>query len=365
MYRKRIVELLALFLAAAVPAACSDDGGNNVDYDAGPDANLYDVPKYQVSGTVYDFYAGEAIAGPAEISVKGILPAPQAEIDGAQFTVDGILPSSVINLVASSGAQYRKTYNESIEVVNADLSGVQAKVLSETYLEQLATAFGVTPVPGTSILLVKVVDQAGSPRAGIPANAFYVNSAAAPRGPYFLNENKQAAPGLTATDASGYAIFYDLPLNADSTLLITGATGGNYTMIMPVSPAGADAVTLAKVVVVDGDIQPPIDVSFENQIVQIFTARGCTYCHSGGGQGRQDANLSLQGSPALMHKELTEEISPIWGITRVNAQYPEQSLILTLPGPTPDNHPNTTFANVNDPDYQLILGWIVEGAQLN
>jgi hypothetical protein len=351
-------------LAAAVPAACSDEGGN-VGYDGGPDANPYDVPKYQVSGTVYDFYGGEAIPGPAEISVKGILPAPQAEVDGAQFTIDGILPSSVINLVASSGAEYRKTYNESIEVVNADLTGVQAKVLSETYLEQLASAFGVTPVAGTSILLVKVVDQAGSPRAGIPADAFYVNLTAPPRGPYFLDGNKQAAPGLEATDASGYAIFYDVPLNADSTLLITGTPGGNYTMIMPVSPAGADAVTLAKVVVVDGDIQPPTNVSFENQIVPIFTARGCAYCHSGGGQGRQDANLSLQGSPSLMHAELTEELSPIWGITRVNADYPEQSLILTLPGPTPDNHPNTTFPNVNDPDYQLILGWIVEGAQLN
>lgn len=352
----RYTALFALLFATALVAACSDDTPDT------PDANPYAIPEHGVSGTVYDFYTGDAVAGPVEIEVKGLLPVPQPEINGAQFAFDGVPPSSVLNLVVSSGTDYRRTYNQSIEVVNGDLAGVQAKVLSESYLQTLAEGFGVTPEAGTSILIIKAVDETGAPRAGISANAFYVNNAAPPSGPYFLDENKQPAAALTATGPSGYAVFYNL----DATSLSVSASPiSNYTMTMPVSPAGADAVTLAEVVVVDGEIQVPTGVSFVNQIVPIFENRGCIYCHAGGGGGRQDGNLSLQGSPSLMYSELTEEISPRTGIIRVNLEYPEQSLILTLPGPTIDGHPNTTFASENDPDYQLILGWIIEGAQDN
>lgn len=360
----RFVALCAMFLAISLASACSEDANNNPPPpppDGGP--NPIDVPSYSVTGSVKDFYTGDYIIGNASITVKGLTPPPTVQATGYNFTIEGIPPSSVFYILSSSPPDYTDTYNQAVEVVDANLDNVTAKVLSDTYRTDLATAFGVTPAPGTGILLAKVVDEAYQPLAGVSADIFYVNDAAPAKGPYFLDANKQAAPGLDATSTSGYVIFYDIPAG---NVTVSAKAGSNYTLSMAVSPAAGDTVTLAEIKAVQGPIDPPPpEVSFVNDVLPIFEARGCVFCHSGGGGGRQDGNLSLQGGDNLIYTELTQEPSPNYDITRVNLDYPEQSLILTMPDFTLDNHPNTTFASEDDPDRKTILYWIQQGALQN
>jgi hypothetical protein len=265
--------------------------------------------------------------------------------------------------LSSSPPDYRATYNQAVEVVNADVSGVTAKVVSEAYLTALEDGFAVTPPAATGILLAKVVDETGAAREGIGAELFQINGQAPAYGPYFLDENKDPAPGLNATSASGYVVFFGVEAGPIS---VSSPAGSNYTLTMPVSPSAGNTVTLAYITAYAGEAPPlPVDVSFVNDVAPIFEARNCYYCHGGGGGGKQDGGLSLQGSPNLIYSELVEEISPGYRIVRVNLDYPSQSLILTLPGAEIDNHPNVTFASPTDPDYQLILAWITEGAQDN
>ena len=75
--------------------------------------------------------------------------------------------------------------------------------------------------------------------------------------------------------------------------------------------------------------------------------------------------LTLAGGDNLIHRELTVELSENHYVSRVNLDYPEQSLVLSMPlyEVPPDDHPVSVFANKDDPDYQTLLSWILNGAQ--
>ncbi len=91
------------------------------------------------------------------------------------------------------------------------------------------------------------------------------------------------------------------------------------------------------------------------------------FCHDGNGIGKDLGGLHLNGADEKMYKELAEEVSENHGTLRVDRNNPAQSLMLTMPGreDPPDVHPNVTFASADDPDYQMILAWITEGALKN
>jgi ribonuclease BN (tRNA processing enzyme) len=90
-------------------------------------------------------------------------------------------------------------------------------------------------------------------------------------------------------------------------------------------------------------------------------------CHSGNGPGKDLGNLTLNGGAPKVYTELTVEISPNFGTTRVDKTTPEKSLVLTMPSAEspPDPHPNVTFTGPTDADYMTILAWIKEGAKNN
>ncbi len=123
-----------------------------------------------------------------------------------------------------------------------------------------------------------------------------------------------------------------------------------------------------------GDVATPLDpgaeptptsnaVSYAADVYPAFEARGCTECHSGNGPGRDDGGLMLDSGSNPVHRELTEEESPNWGELRVNLSDGSASLLLRLPlGEAPHSK---IFDSTNDPDYELFLAWILEGAQKN
>lgn len=313
-----------------------------------------------VSGSVHDLQSGAPVTGTASISTTALVPAPRITVEGASFTLEGVPASSAFQILASVPPSHRATYSRVIEVASDDVDGVEIHVVSEQLLESLASGFGVTPSAAKGVLLMRLVDGAGMPKAGVPASDIVLANVAGATGPKFLDENMAPVPNATASTASGWVVFFEVP--AGVVALGTAATA-TTTLEMASSPVGAGAVTIASVTVKDGAPPAlPTNVSFAQQVFPIFTKRGCVACHSGGGPGKDLGGLMLDGGANLAHKELTQE-NP----ARANPQMPETSLVLTMPSAESpaDRHPNVTFTGPQDPDYLTILVWIREGAKLN
>lgn len=341
------VRNVAVVVLVAAVAACTFDG-----------SGLEDDGVLRVSGTVRDFATGETIDGVAGVIADGVSPSPPVTIDGGRFQIDGIPPFSVFHILSSSPPGYRPTYNIATEVFDRDLDGIAALVLPETYVAELAAAF---EVEATGILLGRAIDEAGNPRAGVPATAFEINNAEPLVGPFFLDAERRPAPDLDATSASGWVVFFEVP---PGQVAVTAAPGSGFTMLMAASPSAPTVVTLADIVVTDGALVRPRNISFTADVIPIFDGRGCAACHSGGGSGRDLGDLTLDGSAKLIHGELVEEISPLHLVTRIDRVAAAASLLLTMPSreDPPDAHPNVTFLSPDDPDYLTILVWIEEGA---
>ncbi len=313
-----------------------------------------------VSGTVHDFSSGDEITGAASVSTTALSPLPTVTVEGASFTIDGIPENSVFQILASVPTTHRATNSQVIEVTRSDLDGVKVPTVSEQFLSTLATGFGVTPSAANGVLLVHLVDGSGTAKANVDGGNLVLANAAGANGPKFLDAAMMPAPTATASTASGWAVFFEVPPGA---ITLAQAATADVTLDMATTPVGAGAVTIAEVKVTDGaPTTLPTNVSFMNQVYPIFTKRGCVACHTGGGPGKDLGGLMLDGSANLAFKELTQE-NPL----RANPSMPEMSLVLRMPSAEspPDAHPNVTFTGPTDPDYMTILAWITEGAKLN
>lgn len=347
--------------------ACGDDEGNAASGGGGgtgASGGGSVVEALAVSGSIVDFGDGAPIGTSGTVSVSGLNPAPTITVTGADFTISGVAPFSVFQILSGAPPDYRNTYNIATEVEDADVSGVEASVVSEAFVADLQNELGVTPAAGTGIVLGRVIDDAGMPRAGIDGGVFQLNDADPPTGPHFLDAQKVPDAALGETSGSGWVVFFDVPAGLVS---FSAAAGSGYTVVAAQSPVAANVVTLADITVSDGELMLPTNVSFGGDVVPIFAKRGCEVCHSGNSIGADLGDLALNGGNSKIHRELTEEISPNYDKTRVDLVEPANSLLLTMPSleDPPDAHPNATFASPTDPDYLILLGWITEGAKLN
>lgn len=344
---------LVLLLALVVGCGYESTGGD----DDGPLGG-----SRTVTGTVVDFETGAPVATTATVSTSGLLPSPDVTTDGASFTIVGVPDNSTFQILASVSPTHRATFGPSIDVLSADLADVQAPAVSEAFLTGLANAFNVTPSAATGVLIGRLVDGNGNPRAGVPANQLVL--AGGVEGPFFLDANLDPDDNLNASSASGYVVFFEV---LPGLVELGQAAAPTVSLAMPASPVDANTVTLAEIVVTDGAPgEPPTNVSLERDIMPIFrvggTGRGCAACHSGGGIGKDLGGLKLDGPVNQVYTELVEE-DP----TRVQVGTPENSLLLRMPAreDPADTHPNVTFASSADPDYVKILVWITEGAKKN
>jgi hypothetical protein len=230
-------------------------------------------------------------------------------------------------------------------------------VVSDAFIASLASGFGVTPSATKGIVLLHLVDAAGQPAAGVAATNFTI---AGTNGPHFLDAAMMPAAAASTSSSSGWVVFFDVP---PGVIGLSQGVSVSVTIDMPALPAAGNVVTIADGKVTAGAPVLPSNVSFSRQIVPIFSARGCVNCHSGGGIGKDQGNLTLAGSSNLIYKELVEERPN----TRVRVAAPETSLVLTMPSAEvpPDAHPNVTFTGPRDPDYLKLLVWIREGAKQN
>jgi hypothetical protein len=314
-----------------------------------------------VTGEVVDFQTGEPVASAASLGVSGVVPAPTITTQGATFRIEGVPDNSTFQILASAPPTHRSTFSPSVEVLLDDVSGVKAPVASEAFLQSLAQGFGVAPTAANGVLIGRLVDASGNPRAGVPAGELVI--AGNVDGPYFLDANLMPAPQATTSSASGYFVFFEV---SPGVVELAQAANAMFSLVMPASPVNPAGVTLVNVRVGDGPPELPTNVSFANDIIPIFavggTGRGCVACHSGGGPGKDQGGLNLGGGIELSYRELVEENN-----RRVRVGAPETSTLLTMPSreDPPDAHPNVTFASNTDPDYIKILVWIREGAKKN
>ena len=309
-----------------------------------------------VTGDVVDFQGGAPVSAGVSVTASGITPPPMIATQGSSFTITQI-PENALFQILSSATDYRPTFSEVIEVTTMDVTGVKARIVKSSYIDTIATAFGVTPSAAKGIVLVKLVDAQGNPRSGIAATSLDLPGATG--GPHFLDANGNAAVGAQMSTASGLVVWFDVTPGITEA---TQSATANLTVSMATSPVAANTVTLANATVVDGAPPAmPTNVSFANMVVPIFTARGCVACHSGNGGGKDLGGLQLDGGVNKVYMECVTE-DP----TRVVTATPETSLLLTKPlYESPPNHQTAIFQNKLDPDYVKIYVWIKEGAKNN
>ncbi len=333
---------------ALVAVGCGGDDGSTTEPPLGGSLT--------VTGDVVDFQTGAAVGTGVTVSSTGITPPPMVAVDGSMFTFTQVPENSLFQVLASA-TDYRPTYSQVIEALSDNISGVKAPILTNSYVDGLAAAFNVTLTATKGIVMVRLVDANGMPRAGIPANQLVLSGSST--GPFFLDANLNAAVGAQMSTASGYAVWFECQTGITEAGQAASAT---ITVNMPTSPVAAATVTLADALVTDGAPMPmPTNVSFSTQVFPIFSARGCVACHSGGGPGKDLGGLMLDAGVNLTYKECVTE-DP----TRVVTGTPETSLLLTKPlYESPPNHQTAIFQNTQDPDYQKIYVWIKEGAKNN
>jgi hypothetical protein len=333
-----------LVVSAVVASGC---GTNNLDPGDEPLGG-----SRTVHGSVVDFQSGMPVTVMG-VSVSGV-PNAMATPDGSNFTITQIPDNSVFQIGVYAPPDHRLTIGESVTVLDADLDGVKTSVVAEAYLSTLFTAFGVAPST-QGVLFVQLVDANGAPRGGIAGSNLVLAGA---NGPHFLDGNLMPAAG-TSSSSSGWAVFFNVPKGVAT---LGQAANATVTIDMPASPIDTNTVTLAAAKTTDGAPMVPKNVSFAQQIVPIFTARGCVACHSGNKPGADLGGLSLNAGADKVFKELVQETT-----TRVVVSAPATSRVLTMPSreTPPDAHPNVTFASPQDPDYVKILVWITEGAKNN
>jgi hypothetical protein len=349
-----------LSLAAALLLVACGGGGADDTPDAGDEGEDPPPVYLKITGQAVDFETAAALSGDVVVSTLGLTPAPSVTVTGASFEITPIPAHSFIYVAAGSDL-HRGTVNPPIEVQDADVTGVVVQAVSEAMVEDMEATFGVTQDPGKGIVLARILDEDGLPLAGVPRAAFRLNDAAPPVQPYFLDGSLSADAGLAATSASGYVVFFDV----EPGLATVGATqASGYELSGAPARVLDGAVSLAVASTPDADAMRPMNVSFSNDVMPIFTRRFCANCH---GIGNAAGGLTLRGNANRVHGELTQEISAKYGVTRVDLLDPPNSLVLTMPSfeDPPDDHPNVTFASPTDPDYLLLLVWIEEGAPNN
>jgi hypothetical protein len=307
-----------------------------------------------VQGQIVDFQSRAAVAA-SSVTISGLIPEPQVDLRGASFSIGDVPADSAFGVLAAA-AMHRPTYSQ-VVVASSGLDALEVPVVGDAFITGLAGAFGVTLSATRGIVLLRLLDAAGAPRPGVAGIDLAITGASGPR---FLDDKMMAAAAATASSSSGWVVFFDVPPGLTS---VTQTSNASTTIEMPALPAAAGVVTIAEAKVTAGAPVLPSHVSFATQIVPIFSARGCQACHSGGGIGKEQGNLTLGGASNLVYKELVDERPD----TRVRLGAPETSLVLTMPSreDPPDRHPNVTFTGPRDPDYLKLLVWIREGAKQN
>jgi hypothetical protein len=326
-----------------------------------------------LSGKVMDYFGGTAVQE-ATVKTDGLDPPlmTTSELDGA-YRLDVAVGSSLFLVVTKTG--YRPTRNAAMTIGEMPVTQ-DAYLMTEQDVKNQYTAVGATPLGGTAIVIGELRRNDGTPLEGIPAaNVQLLDGNGQPvtgiKGPYFFNAAGSIDAALTtATAYQGKSRVGLLDVPPGTYTLAVTYTGGqnqNVTTTTPVSTV-ADGGTLARTGGMGGGGgggggTNVTDPSFATHIYPKLQRAGqgglgCANCHTLAGPA---AVLKFDDPAGTVLANMTARTGVI------NAVTPADSLLLVRPlyeaPPTPQDHPNATFLDTNDPDYQLFLRWITNGAK--
>lgn len=328
-----------------------------------------DVP---VSGTVEQLDAwlrGQStpVEG-ATVEALGVYGVPPA-MTGADGSYQVHVPQNGRIIFSITKPLYLTSY-EVVVIGDRYVNAQTAYLASQTYVDAIGAAHNVDPTQ-YSVVVGRVVDDAAQPVDG--AGGFTINGANV-RGPYYLNADGTPNAGNNATQAGLFVVFVEVPQPAESIDITIDAeresNGTTYFYGPVTTKVFRRGLALTAVPETGRDVEPPPpvvqDVDFDTQVYPLLLSvneggLGCTGCHTNLGGASPAGGMNLYGGPDVAYQSL----DPVRYPGRVNVQSPEQSRLLTKPLYEADgvqDHPIFAFLGTNDPQYQIVLSWIRDGA---
>lgn len=338
--------LFALAVVSGI-AACTGSGSKDPE------------PTVRVSGIVADWRSGDPLPG-ALIETIGITPVQTAlsESDGS-FVLDAV-PINGFVLLNVAVAGHVRTISPALLVGDESLSDALALAVSSDDAAAFESGFSVTASDGLGVVLGRTATEAGSGIPGV-ADVQVLPGTTDYEGPFFLGPGSVPA-GAAETTADGGFVFFNVSLGdvsvqasaADLVFETQGTVVVDDVWSLVHVPGDGPGVGGSPTPTPTGTPGPQ---SFENDIVPIFSARGCTGsgCHrpptTGGG-------LRLNQSAAQIYDGVLQ---------RCNTADPPNSLLLLKPlfEAAPNHTGGNIFLTSADPDYQKMLRWITDGAPNN
>jgi hypothetical protein len=355
-----ILVVLCSACAGKAPVETGGDGGTDGSIDTGQ----------SVTGVTYDYFGGVALMS-TTITSDGIDPPVMTTSSSADGTYALSVPIGSKLFLITARSNYRPTRNVPL-TMNGTAVMDDLYVMSDADVRRQYTSLGKTATTGKAFLAATLEMPDGTPLVGIPlANVTLVDAQNQPvtgvLGPYFFGAAGDIDATVTTATAYGNpatsrVAFLDVPPGTYSLAVTYPMGAGNAQNNTSVTVA-ADGATLA----VSGGVMmggtSATDPHFTADIYPRLQKAangglGCANCHTAGGPAAvltydDDATTVL----ANMHAAT--------GV--INTTTPAASLLLVRPlyeqPPTPQDHPNATFLDVNDPDYKLFLLWITNGAK--
>jgi hypothetical protein len=353
----------------------ADAGTNPGDPDAGPPP----VQALNVNGAVSDYWNGVLgtvipVEG-ASVSTEGIDPQITTTTGTAgAYVLDNVPVGSVFYTSLTAPANFRATRTEPITVVDQSLTQDLYMVSDADADRQFVSAGNIIPDPLTGAFIVDMYRNNGDPFVGLnPADLELLDALGQPviaMGPYFFGlggdmlTNADVPQSLLAlgkarvgylnvppgtyTFRINYLDGQGLPALIDTMVTVSGPE--SFTLARTMNGGGGGGGANNGAYDFMSDVYPILMTGAEGGV-------GCKNCHRAGGLA---ALLPFDGTPANTHALVIADP------TIVDLINPIDSLLLTKPlYEDPPNHPNATFASIDDPNYVIIMTWITQGAILD
>jgi hypothetical protein len=367
---KRIA-LVAVIIGCAGKAPPEPaNGGIDAPTGGDTDAGGSDSTSLAVSGTVVDYFTGNLL-GTTLVQTDGLDPALSAT-SAADGSYNLQLATGSKLYLIGSRANYMSTRNPATTVAAMPVMQ-NLFVVSESDVQRQYSSVGSAEIGDDGYLEVQLEKNDGTPLTGIAPTAIQLLDAegsAVVVSTYFAGAVGDLDTTVLTSTAEGSngarAGLLNVPKGAYS-LAVTYANGmgqpnTNYTPI--VVDAGATTLAISGGLGTPSTAPLPTMPSFATDIYpRLQTAAagglGCANCHTATGP-EGASSLPYDGAVADTFTLVTT--TP----TVVVIATPATSLFLTMPLyeiTPPQNHPNATFLDTTDPDYQLFLAWITAGAK--
>jgi hypothetical protein len=324
----------------------------------------------RVSGKVMDYFTGDPLAA-AAVTTDGLTPAIAvvSAADGS-YSMEVAVGSKLF--ADTSHANFRTSRSSIISVADVDVTENLYALASADVTRQFSSV-GVAAASGT-IVAIDLQKDNGDPFPGLALAAITLvdpNNAAVAgvAGPFFFGAAGDLDLAVVTSTAYGTvpktrAAFLNVPPGS-YTVITTFNDGAARTYKTPIIvDAGGATITLsgganANLTAVSTVLDPSFATDIYPKLQKASVGGlGCGNCHTANGLAAVLPYDNVDPAVTLA------AIKAAAGV--IDATTPAASLFLTNPlyeVTPPQNHPNATFLDVNDPNYKLFLLWITNGTK--